>query len=65
MYTICAGTIDQPNRERARWYKAMPQRAPAERLPTPEDIVSAAYLLLDTRRENSANLIDAAGMHHS
>ncbi len=63
-YTICAGTIDQADRERARRYKAMRQRTPAERLPTPEDIVAAVVFLLDTRRENSANLLDAAGMHH-
>ncbi len=63
-YTTCVGPIDQADRERARRYKAMRQRTRAERLPTPDDIVAAVVSLLDTRRENSANLIDAAGMHH-
>ncbi len=64
-YTTCVGPIDQADCERARRYKAMPRRTPAERLPTPEDIASAVFFLLDTRPENSANLIDAAGMHHA
>jgi hypothetical protein len=40
------------------------QRTPPNRLPTPEDIVSVVFFMLDTRHENSANLLDAAGMHH-
>jgi hypothetical protein len=64
-YTICAGTIDHADRDSARWYKPMRQRTPAERLPTPQDIVSAVFFILDTRHGNSANLLDAAGMHHS
>ena len=62
---IVVGTdaVDHADPVRADWYEAMRQRTPAKRLPTPDDIVAAVFLLLDCPGINGTNLIVDAGMH--
>lgn len=55
--------VDRADPERAVAYEAARQRTPGMRLPGPDDIVDAAFALLDNPGINAANLVVDAGMH--
>lgn len=55
--------VDQADPVRAEQYERLRQRTPAKRLPVPDDIVSAAFALMENPGINAANLVVDAGMH--
>lgn len=62
---VVGGTaaVDRADPERAVAYEAARQRTPGMRLPGPDDIVDAAFALLDNPGINAANLVVDAGIH--
>ena len=62
---VVAGThaVQNADQVRAEAYEAARQRTPGKRLPHTQDIVDAAFALLDNPGINGANLVVDAGMH--
>ena len=62
---VVSGTdaVENADPVRAEAYEAARQRTPGKRLPATQDIVNAAFALLDNPGINGANLVVDAGMH--
>lgn len=62
---IVGGTpaVDEADEVRKDIYEQLRLRTPGQRLPTPDDIISAVLLLLDNPGINGANLTVDAGLH--
>jgi len=61
---VVAGTdaVEDADPERRKAYEKLADRTPGKRLPTPDDIVRAAFALIDNPGINAVELVVDGGM---